>query len=112
MPMGAGVVAKNDGEMYLHFEKSYRFLFSSRRPLESVKLVYGSKKGEHEIRAKFFDMPLIEAKTSREMKDWTFVPLAFYRLRDLYVYDITVDLKKFSDENLLEDPYFFQILPH
>jgi len=111
MPMGRGVVAKNEAEMYLHFAKSYRFLFSSRTPLEAVKLRYGSVKGEHEIRAGFFDLPLFEARTNREMAERVFTPAAAYRWRGLYVYDLTVDLRKYSDENLLEDPYLVQILP-
>lgn len=111
MPMGRGVVAKNDAEMYLHFEKSYRFLFSAKAPLKAIKLKYGSEKGEHEVRMRFFDTPLLEAKTSREMKEWAFAPPASYRLGDLYVYDLTVELKKFSGENLLEDPYLIQIVP-
>jgi len=111
MPMGRGVVAKNEGEMYLHFAKSYRFLFSSRTPLEAVKLRYGSAKGEHEIRVGFFDLPLFEAKTSRETAEKVFTPSASYRWRGLHVYDLTVDLRKFSDENLLEDPYLVQVIP-
>jgi hypothetical protein len=111
MPMGRGVVTKDDGRMYLHFEKSYRFLFSSLEPVKDLRLVYGSEKGEHEVRMRFFDLPLLEAKTSREMKETVFAPAAFFRLRDLYVYDLTVELKKFSDENLLEDPHLVQIIP-
>jgi hypothetical protein len=111
MPMGRGVVAKNEGEMYLHFAKPYRFLFSSRTPLEAVKLKYGSLEGEHEIRVGFFDLPLFEARTAGEMAEKVFAPAASYRWRSLYVYDLTVELKKFSGENLLEDPYFFQVVP-
>ncbi len=58
MPMGRGVVAKNDGEMYLHFEKTYRFVFAAREKLEGIRLAYGSMKGEHEIGLRYFDAPL------------------------------------------------------
>jgi hypothetical protein len=111
MPMGRGVIAKNEGEMYLHFEKSYRFVFASREKLEKIKLTYGSTKGEHEIRMSFFDTPLLEARTSKEMKETIFVPTAAYRLRDLYIYEVVLSLKKFSGENLLVDPYLLRISP-
>jgi hypothetical protein len=111
MPMGRGVVAKNEGEMYLHFEKTYRFVFASREKLAKVKLSYGSTTGEHEIRLSFFDTPLQETRTDREIKGLIFTPRAFYRLRDLYVYEIGLSLKKFSEENLLVDPYLFRISP-
>jgi hypothetical protein len=111
MPMGRGVIAKNEGEMYLHFEKNYRFVFASREKLEKIKLTYGSAKGEHEIRINFFDTPLLEARTSREIKETVFGPGAAYRLRDLFIYEVVVTLKKFSDENLLVDPYLLRISP-
>jgi len=111
MPMGRGVVAKNEGEMYLHFEKSYRFVFSSRDKVDKIKLAYGSEKGKHEIQMTFFDTPLLEARTAREIKEWVFEPKTAYHLRDLYVYEIDLTLKKINDENLLVDPYLLRISP-
>ncbi|MCX6566692.1 MAG: hypothetical protein NTW38_09805 [Candidatus Aminicenantes bacterium] len=111
MPMGRGVVAKKEGELYLHFEKSYRFIFASREKLGKIDLAFGSKNGEHEIRMNFFDAPMPAVRTDREIKKTVFEPKAHYRLRDLYVYEIGLSLKKFSGENLLVDPYFFKISP-
>jgi hypothetical protein len=111
MPMGRGVVAKNEGEMYLHFEKSYRFVFASREKLGKIRLAYGSEKGEHEIRMTFFDTPLLEAGTNREMKETVFEPKAVYRLGDRMIYEIGLLLKKNSGENLLVDPYLLRITP-
>ncbi|NMD11833.1 MAG: hypothetical protein GYA74_11730, partial [Acidobacteria bacterium] len=110
-PMGRGVVAKKEGEMYLHFEKSYRFVFASRRKLGNIRLAYGSRKGEHEIRMTCFDSPLLEDATAREIKETVFAPRAAYRLRDLYLYEIGLTLKKHSGENLLVDPYLLKITP-
>lgn len=110
-PMGRGVVAKKEGEMYLHFEKSYRFVFASREKLGKIRLAYGSRKGEHEIRMTCFDTPLLEDVTAEEIKETVFAPRAEYRLRDLYLYEIGLTLKKHSGENLLVDPYLLKITP-
>jgi hypothetical protein len=111
LPMGRGVVAKNDAELYLHFEKTYKILFSAKRPLQNIKLVFGSDKGEHEVRMTFFDLPLYEGKTRFEKKERIFAPPAFYRFRNLYLYEIDLTLKKHSTENLLINPYLLQIAP-
>jgi len=111
MPMGRGVVAKNEGEMYLHFEKSYRFVFASREKVERLRLGYGSEKGEHEIRLTVFDTPLLSERTSREMKERIFEPKEAYRLGGLYLYEIGLSLRKTSSENLLENPYLLRITP-
>ena len=123
MPMGRGVVNKNDAEMYLHIEKSYRFVFASREKLEGIRLTFGSTKGEHEVGLRYFDAPLpvpglgTEAdgrtivRTNREMRETILVPGAPYRLKDLYLYQIELSLKKFTDENLLSDPYLLKIVP-
>lgn len=111
MPMGRGVVAKNEGEMYLHFEKSYRFVFASREKVERLRLGYGSEKGEHEIRLTYFDAPLLAARTSREMRELVFEPREAYRLGGLHLYEIGLSLRKTSGENLLEDPYLLRITP-
>jgi hypothetical protein len=110
-PMGKGVVAKKMSEFYLHREKSYTFLFSSRSELEKVRLNFGSEKGDYEVRMKFFDLPLYDGRTSYEQKGLLVTPPAHYAFKKLFLYEITLDLKKLSSESMLIDPYFFQVLP-
>jgi len=110
-PMGRGVVIKPWGDMYLHFEKRYRILFSSRRKLDEVKIGYGSEKGEYEVRTRFFDLPLFEDRTVLQKKETTFKLPAYYLRNGLYIYEIDVEIKKHSAENMLIDPYFFSITP-
>ncbi len=109
--MGKGVVVKPGGELYLHAPKRYRFLFSSRRPLEELKFSYGSEKGEYGVAARFFDLPLFEDRTILERKEFSLEPPAAYRVKGLYLYEIEVDLVKYSRENMQLDPYFFSITP-
>jgi hypothetical protein len=110
-PMGKGVVAKQQGDFYLHFEKSYKFLFTSRTQLPKIKLLFGSEKGEHEVRIRFFDLPLFSGKTAYEKRELSLSPPSYYSYRHLFLYEINIAFKKLSAENLLLDPFFFQIIP-
>lgn len=110
-PMGQGVVAKESGDFYLHFEKSYRFVFSSRTKLERVKLLFGSDKGEYDVRMTFFDLPFFEGQTAFEKKEILLEPVAFYRLKNFFLYEINISLRHRSSESMLVDPYVFQVIP-
>ena len=110
-PMGKGVVAKKMSEFYLHREKSYTFLFSSRSELEKIRLNFGSEKGDYEVSMRFFDLPLFEGRTSYEKKELLVTPPAHYTFKKLRLYEIRLELKKLSSESMLVDPYFFQVLP-
>ncbi len=110
-PMGDGVVVKKTAEFYLHREKDYRILFSSRRARENLQLNFGSEKGQYEVRLSFFDLPVFEGKTSFERKAITLNPSAYYPYKNLYLYEIQLDLTRLSSESMLVDPFFFQIVP-
>ncbi len=110
-PMGEGVVVKKRAEFYLHRENNYRILFSSRIERENLQLNFGSAKGEYEVRLSFFDLPIFEGKTSYEKKSITLDPPTYYPYKNLYLYEIHLDLTKLSAESMLVDPFFFQIVP-
>ena len=110
-PLERGVVAKQSGALYLHFQKSYSFPFSSKAPLEKIKILFGSEKGEYEVKMTFFDLPLYEGKTTHEKKELVLSPPARYQLKNLCLYEVNITLKKFSSENMLIDPYYFYIEP-
>jgi hypothetical protein len=110
-PMGEGVVVKKTAEFYLHRENDYRILFSSRRERETLQLNLGSEKGEYAVRLDFFDLPLFEGKTAYEQIEIALNPSAHYPYKNLYLYEINLNLKKLSSESMLVDPFFFQILP-
>ncbi len=110
-PMGDGVVVKKTAEFYLHRENKYRILFSSRKTRENLQVNFGSEKGEHEIRMSFFDLPIFEGQTAYETKTLTLSPSAYYPYKNLYLYEIQLDLTKISSESMLVDPFFFQIVP-
>ena len=110
-PMGKGVIAKKEAELYLHREGSYKILFSSRRQLEKLQMTFGSDKGEYEAKLTFFDLPVFEGKTSFERKELVFPSSAYFPFKNLYLYEINLNLKKLTAESMLIDPYYFQVLP-
>ena len=110
-PMGKGVIAKESGDFYLHFEKPYRFLFGSRKKLERVKLRFGSIKGDYSLAMRQFDLPLWEGKTNGELKEMEFAPAAVYEFKRLFLYEIDLRLTHRSDESMLLDPFLFQVIP-
>ncbi len=108
---GRGIVIKPTGELYLHVPKRYTLLFGSRRPLDEVRIAYGSEKGEYGVTARFFDLPLFEDLTILERKEFLLEPPAAYRVKGIYLYQLEVDLVKYSTENMQIDPFFFSIAP-
>jgi len=110
-PMGEGVVIKQTGELYLHRQKSYKILFSSRTKLEKIKLTFGSENGEYEVKMTFFDFVLFEGKTSYERKELVLTPETHYPLKALFLYEINLSLKKRSSESMLIEPYYFFVTP-
>jgi len=111
-PMGKGVVVKNTKqEFYLHREGDYRILFSSRRKLKHIQLTFGSDKGEYETHLSFFDLPFYQGKTSYETSEVSLSPETCYHFKNLYLYEINLNIKKSSSESMLIDPYYFKITP-
>jgi hypothetical protein len=108
---GSGLIAHDEGRLYLHFAKFYRIFFASRTPLERMEIVFGSEKGEHAATMSFFDTPLTVERTTREIRKFVFKPSGFYRRGNLYVYEMGVTLEHLSDENMLSAPYLLQIIP-
>ncbi len=110
-PMGGDVVAKNQGELYLHADREYRIFFAARHKLPSVKLVFGSTAGTHDVVLRQFDLPLFKGRTDHEKKEIVFAPAATFPLRDLFIYEVVIDFKKLSGESLKVDPFLLQVIP-
>jgi len=111
-PMGKGVVVKEKTQdFYLHRENSYKILFSSRRKLEQIHIIFGSDKGEYDTRLSFFDMPFVQKSTAYETSEVTLSPEFYYPFKSLYLYEINLNLRKRSSESMLIDPYYFKITP-
>lgn len=110
-PMGKGVVFKEQGDFYLHLEKEYKIIFGSRRPLEGIKLVFGSEKGDYTVQVRLFDWPVLETRTRFEKRECFLPAVASYPFRNLFLYELNCRLIHHSSESMLLDPYLFQVIP-
>ncbi len=106
-----GVIAKDRGDFYLHIENDYTFLFASTVNLDRLKLVFGSDKGEYDLKLSLFDLPLCEEKIAYETREKIFTPPASYSIRNLHVYELNLCLTHLSSESMLADPFLIQIIP-
>jgi hypothetical protein len=110
-PMGAGVIPKPTGVLYLHLAKPYKILFNAKAELKGIKIVFGSEKGEHGVNLELFDRPVFSGTTRFERKEVEVPAPAFVRNGSLYLYEIDVRLVQRSGENMRIDPFSFTIVP-
>ena len=110
-PIGKGVVSGENGDFYLHFERTYRFIFGSRTELDRVRFVFGSDKGDYSVRLALFDLPFWEGKTAFETREVLVEPAAAYPFKNLYLYEVSLSLSHHSSESMLLEPYLFQAIP-
>jgi len=109
--MGKGVVAKDSGDFYLHYDKSYRLLFGSRRKLGKVRLRLGSTAGDYQVDVRQFDLALWHGETRQEIREMEFAPASAYEFKRLYLYEVDVGLRHRSEESMLLEPFLFQVIP-
>lgn len=110
-PVTTDVVAKNQGEFWLHKERTYRLVLGSPRKLNRVKLVFGSHIGREEVAVDFFDLPVFQGATERERKELIYAPPAAVPFGRIFLYEFSVAFRKTSEEDLAVDPYLFQVVP-
>jgi hypothetical protein len=111
LPLGKGVIIKPNGELYFHVEKTYRVLFATKKKIGRAKLVYGADRGTYDIAVRFFDLPLFEDRTADGRKEHVFEPPAARTWRRFQVYELTVELKHLTAENMKLDPFAFAVIP-
>jgi len=108
---GNAVVTRENGRFYLHEVRPHRFVFASEKKLDRLKIAYGSETEDFETRIRFFDLPLTEGRTSKEIREFDFEPKASYVFRGRYIYEIGIDIARLSPKKEVVEPYFFQIAP-
>ena len=78
---------------------------------QRVKVFLGSETGAHTARFNLFDLPPREESTSFEVREIDLALPAYYPLKNLCLYEINLTLTQSTDENMLRQPYLFQIIP-
>ncbi len=108
---GNAVITRENGRFYLHEVRPHRFVFASEKKLDRLKIAYGSETEDFETRVRFFDLPLTEGRTLKEIREFVFEPKASYMFRGRYFYEIGIDIVRLSPKKEVVEPYFFQIAP-
>jgi hypothetical protein len=56
-------------------------------------------------------MPFHQGETAFETQEVNLRPETFYPFKNLYLYEINLNIKKSTSESMLIDPYYFKITP-
>ena len=91
--------------------RSYTFYFTFRQKIEKFQFEFGSLAGDYSCDLTFFDKKFFGGKTSQEIKNLPYSSPPFYRLKNVYLYRITIDLKKESAISTAQNPYLLSFWP-
>jgi len=95
----------------LEDNRDYYFYFATGKPIDKLKVEFGSIQGDYDLRLRFFDGPSFGESTRREMKDKIFDSPPAYRWKGANLYQIVFHLEKRSDVRTGVDPYTLGIQP-
>ncbi len=95
----------------LEDNRDYDFLLASWRKIEKLKAEFGSEAGDYFLRIRFFDQPMTEEETRKEIRTAVFESPPVYRRRNQFFYKISIHLERRSDVRTVLNPYLFSIRP-
>jgi len=95
----------------LEDNRDYHFYFATKKPVEKLKVEYGSSKGDYELRLGFFDKPEFDDTTRREIKDRILESPPAYRWKKFNLYRLGIHLEKKSDVRTGLNPYYLGFQP-
>ncbi|MCJ7563217.1 MAG: hypothetical protein MUP52_01335 [Candidatus Aminicenantes bacterium] len=95
----------------LEDNRDYHFYFTTKKPIEKLKVEYGSSKGDYELRLVFFDEPEFDDTTRREIKDRILESPPAYRWKKFNLYRLGIHLEKKSDVQTGLNPYHLEFRP-
>jgi len=95
----------------LEDNRDYYFYFATKKPVEKLKVKYGSLKGDYKLRLGLFDKPEFDETTRREIKDWILDSPPAYRWKKFSLYGVSIHLEKKSDVLTGLNPYLLGFQP-
>jgi hypothetical protein len=95
----------------LEDNRDYDFTFASWRKIQKLKVEFGSLAGDYLLRLRFFDQPVMEEKTGKEVRTVVFESPPAYRRKNLFLYKVSIHLERQSDVRTVLNPYVFAIRP-
>jgi hypothetical protein len=89
--------------------RSYRFYFTTERPVAELGFEFGSADGEYDGSVRIFDERVFEPRTAREVRRFTLNEPPRYRLGRRNLYGIILDLGKGTVAASDRTPYLFAL---
>jgi hypothetical protein len=103
---------RDDGNFsLLEGNRDYHFYFATRRAVEKLKVQYGSLHGDYELKLGFFDEPVFDETTRREIKAKILESPPAYRWKNSSLYRATIHLERKSDVRTGLNPYILGLQP-
>ncbi len=91
--------------------RAYVFYFRSWKKLEELRIDFGSTEGVFDVDIQLFDQILFKGKTSKNIQSLQRPTPSFYRLKNTYLYRVSIRLRRRSGAIAFSKPYFFSIQP-
>lgn len=91
--------------------RAYVFYFASWRPLQNLRLDFGSSTGTFEVQVDYFDRQLYRKKITGKVESLNVAFPVPYRFRQLNLYRISLFLVQESGPSMREQPFVLSILP-
>ncbi len=91
--------------------RAYRISFATERPLEELKISFGSTRGDYACEMKVFDETFFQGETVKEIKSISLPRPPRYRLKKASYYELTFYLGKGAGVQTELTPYLFTITP-
>lgn len=104
-------VKEGGGFALLEDNRDFFFYFATGRPIDKLKVEFGSEQGDYDLKLRFFDGPAFEESTRKEIKDRVFGSPPAYRWKGANLYQIVFHLEKRSDVRTGLNPYTLGIRP-
>jgi hypothetical protein len=97
--------------LLLQSDRSYNFYFTCFRRVDRIPIDFGSDKGIYSLKLSLFDCPVYQGKTIKEFKTVTALSPPAYRLKNVYLYLVSIALRSKSRLSTAENPYLFALRP-
>jgi hypothetical protein len=91
--------------------RAYVFSFTSRRKIGNLRFEFGSEAGDYDTELVYFDQPVFEGMTVREVRSIDLPSPSAYAYKNAYLYMVTLRLGRGAGVRTAEKPYLFRLVP-
>lgn len=90
-------------------KREYVFYFTSWRKIDTLRIDFGSRKGDYFVSITLFDKEIHRGGVSGEMRSLTLTDPVFYPYKQTHLYRVGIYLERTSAVSMIEHPFVFNI---